>query len=276
MRFRSVTERSRPVIWGAICLLVGCIILLLYGVIPTAILVPAGTSTPVCSEEGIVRRERIDSQTLEWPLQFEYYLPPCYEQQIEVTYPVVYLIPGNGSGFLTWNRQGNASEIADEMIRQGEIEPFILVTTGNYSSDTGGAIFLNDLIPYIDDHLRTREGRRYRVVGGASLGGVVAYRMTFQHPEIFGSVGVFGSGVIEGEEEVFAAWLEEISAEEMPRVLIDYGEDDFFMKRNAQLMMEILEERGVLYTLNVEPGDHSYSYWSGNLEMYLRWYAEDW
>jgi enterochelin esterase-like enzyme len=194
----------------------------------------------------------------------------------DATYPVVYLIPGNGSGFLTWNRQANAAQIANEMIRRGEIEPFILVTTGNYSGDTDGTIFLNDLIPYIDDHLRTRDARRYRAVGGASLGGVVAYRMAFQHPEMFGSIGVFGSGVVNGEEEIVAARLEEIDIEKIPRVLIDVGEDDFFMMMNAQLMMDVLEARGASYTLNVEPGDHSYNYWSSNLDMYFRWFAEDW
>jgi enterochelin esterase-like enzyme len=162
------------------------------------------------------------------------------------------------------------------MIRRGAIEPFILVTTGNYSSDMDGTIFLDDLIPYIDEHLRTREGRQYRVVGGASLGGVVAYRMAFQHPEIFGSIGLFGSGVEFGEEEIVSAWLEEISEEEMPRVLIDYGEEDFSMGMNAQLTADMLDARGVSNTLNVEPGDDSYRYWSSNLEMYLQWYAEDW
>jgi len=30
------------------------------------------------------------------------------------------------------------------------------------------------------------------------------------------------------------------------------------------------------YTLNVGSGGHDPDYWSGHLEMYLRWYAADW
>jgi hypothetical protein len=40
-------------------------------------------------------------------------------------------------------------------------------------------------------------------------------------------------------------------------------------------MADVLDQRGVPYTLNVGPAGHEISYWSGNLEMYLRWYAAD-
>jgi S-formylglutathione hydrolase FrmB len=100
--------------------------------------------------------------------------------------------------------------------------------------------------------------------------------MAFQHPDLFSSVGVFGSGVLSGDEENVNAWIAAMSPEQQPRVLIDYGDRDIHMAVNAKRTAEILDEWGIPYTLNAGQGDHSYVYWCSNLEMYLRWYAEDW
>lgn len=244
--------------------------------LPEASLTPAGQTalTSGCAQDGGVRQERIESPTLGWEMQFEVYLPPCYEQQGEATYPVLYLIPGMGGSAASWNAVG-AARTANQLIRAGEIPPLILVTPGNYSSDSHGLALVNDLVPYVDGHLRTQAGRRYRAVGGYSLGGVIASRMAFQFPDLFGSVGVFGAGVDRSAEGSFDAWIAATPPEKRPRVLIDCGDNDPEVVR-AKYMAEILRKWEISYTLNVEPGEHSLAYWGSHLEMYLRWYAEIW
>ena len=32
----------------------------------------------------------------------------------------------------------------------------------------------------------------------------------------------------------------------------------------------------IIERARVSAGGHDFGYWGGNLEMYLRWYAEDW
>jgi enterochelin esterase-like enzyme len=236
---------------------------------------PTSTPTPTCAEDGHVERGSVKSPTLGWAIDFEYYLPPCYEEHTWASYPVIYLIPGRSGPASAWNA-GGASEVANRMIRSGEIPPVIWVSPPNYTSDTQGQALLDDLIPYIDENLRTLTDRQHRAVGGASLGGAMAYRMAFQHPDLFSSAGIFGSGVVQGDEEAFSNWIAAILPEQMPRVLIDCGDEDVFMLDRAKLTAEMLEEREVSYLLNIGSGGHDFGYWGGNLEMYLRWYAEDW
>ena len=119
---------------------------------------------------------------------------------------------------------------------------------------------IDDLVPWVDETFRTLAERRYRAVGGASMGGVIAYRMAFQHPELFGSVGIFGSGVVGGDEGNVDDWSAATPAELRPRVLLDCGEGDTAMLTNAERAAGILDEWGIPYTFNSEPGGHNAAY----------------
>jgi enterochelin esterase-like enzyme len=113
-------------------------------------------------------------------------------------------------------------------------------------------------------------------VGGASLGGVIAYRLAFQHPDLFGSLGIFSSGVVSGDEGNVDAWIAAMPSKLWPRILIDYGDADRPMEVNALRTADILDKWGIPYTLTVGKGEHNFAYWSANLASYLRWYAEGW
>jgi len=236
---------------------------------------PTATPTVACAEDGRIERTRVESSKLGWPISVEVYLPPCYDQQAEAAYPVLYLIPVLNSAASTWNLAG-AAEVANRMIRAGEIPAFILVTPGNYPSDSHGEALMDDLFPYIEETYRTLNDRTHRAVGGASMGGAIAYRMALRRPERFNSVGIFGSGVVSGDEGNVEEWIAAIPPEQWPRILLDCGDEDTLMLDHVDRTMAILDEWEIPYRLNVEPGGHSYTYWGSNLEMYYAWYAEVW
>ena len=231
-------------------------------------------ATPTGTQNARTQQARIDSPTLGRSLTFEYYLPPHYQRQAGVSYPVVYLIPGGGGTPSTWTSDMHGAEIADQLIRSGEVPPFILVTMANLSDDQHGMALVNDLVPYVDAHFRTQADRRHRAVGGCSLGGLIAYRMAFQHPDLFGSVGLFG-GVIRPEEEALNAWIAATPPDQWPRVLMDYGDQDSLVKK-TRIVTDILDEWGIPYSMNVGSAGHDLMYWSSHLDMYLRWYAMEW
>ena len=79
--------------------------------------------------------------------------------------------------------------------------------------------------------------RRYRAVAGGSLGGIAAYRLAFQHPDAFSSVGIFSMGAVSDEEKQIKTWLSAVN--------------------------------------NVDSGGPNYTYWSTNFEMYLKWVSQD-
>jgi enterochelin esterase family protein len=232
------------------------------------------TPTPACNEDGVVKTGKIDSPVNGLPLRFQVYLPPCYEAQTWAAYPVFYLIHGRGGGEASWNGAG-AAERVNQRIRSGNIPPIILVTPANDSGDRYGVALTKDLVPYIDRNFRTLPDREHRVVGGGSRGATVAARMAFQFPDIFGSIGAFGGGMVNGDEPNFDDWISDTPPERRPRVLIDIGDQDTIMPDGKRLAA-FLDKRDVPYTFNIEPGDHSYGYWMSNMDMYLNWYVQDW
>lgn len=125
------------------------------------------------------------------------YLPYGYDE--EKQYNVLYLMHGIGGDENEWGMTGNSSKvkhIMDNLIYNGDIEPYIVVTPNgrsgadfaNKSSDYNafyvfGQELRNDLIPYIESNYATygqpgeadydmKAGREHRAMAGLSMGGM--------------------------------------------------------------------------------------------------------
>ena len=55
------------------------------------------------------------------------YTPPCYDQDQETRYPVLYLQHGGGESEHGWPQQGKTANIMDNLIAEGKAVPFIIV-----------------------------------------------------------------------------------------------------------------------------------------------------
>jgi enterochelin esterase-like enzyme len=234
---------------------------------------PGGTFVE-CGEEGTVQTGSVETST--GPvIPFQIYLPPCYERQTGAAYPVLYLFHGGGGDESSWNQAG-AAEVANRAIRTGEVPPFILVTPDiQHHQSRQDVALVDDLVPYIDAHFRTLADRRHRAVGGASGGASLAAWLAFRFPDLFGSTGIFGGGVFTGDTKAFDALISSTPAEGWPRVLIDVGDEDD-TRAVAVRTAKILDQHDIPCTLTIGSGEHSYAYWVGRLQRYLRWYAEGW
>jgi enterochelin esterase-like enzyme len=230
---------------------------------------------PGCDAPGEIMGSKIENVSRGYSYQYVIYLPPCYAAAADPGYPVIYLVPGLGSGANAWFSVG-VNDTADQLILSGEVPPFIIVGTEATGNDPSGTDIIKDLIPHIETNYNALEGRSYQAIAGASLGGSAAYRLTFQHPDEFASAGMFGSGMIIGEDEQVATWLASTPKANRPRVFFNSGEQDPLMVERAQAMIEILEDANVHYEFVIGEGDHSYVYWASNMEQYFRWVAEAW
>ena len=132
------------------------------------------------------------------------YLPPGYEHSTE-RYPVIYFLSGfTGSGRMLLNFDHFAESLdarLDRLIGTGEVPPMICVLPDCFTR-LGGSQYVNssatgryedyvvdELVPFVDQKLRTKSGRDHRGVTGKSSGGYGAMRLAMRHPDVFGALG---------------------------------------------------------------------------------------
>ena len=139
------------------------------------------------------------------------YTPPQYEKG-KKKYPVLYLQHGWGEDETAWSRQGHANLIMDNLIAEGKCEPFIIVMTYGMTNEIrfGGLqqftaqdfekVLVDELVPYIDSHFRTKADKRNRAMAGLSMGGFETRLITLRRPEVFGHYGLLSGGTYQPQD----------------------------------------------------------------------------
>ncbi len=132
------------------------------------------------------------------------YLPPGYDASQE-RYPVIYWLSGfTGTGRMMFNFDPWVESLdrrLDRLIAAGSMPPCLCVlpdcltrlggsqyldssATGRYES-----YIIQEIVPFVDERLRTKAGREHRGVTGKSSGGYGAMRLAMRHPDVFGAFG---------------------------------------------------------------------------------------
>jgi enterochelin esterase-like enzyme len=227
-----------------------------------------------CEKPGTIQSDRVPDPTQGFDISFQAYLPPCYEELENIHFPVIYLITMPLE--LQLDTKDNAPmSLAERLIHTGKMPPVLIVVPEDTAAQGYHAALAIDLIPYVDENYNTLRNRHYRGVGGVSHGAGIAARIAFQFPELFGSLGVFSGGIAEIEKPAFNEWIVSTSPENLPRVLVSIGEQDGIMPY-TQNLLHVLDQQNVPYELKIEPGGHSWDFWSTHMEAYLLWFAEAW
>lgn len=117
-----------------------------------------------------------------------------------------------------------------------------IVTTGNTAGEVTGVaafqtVLLDELIPYIDAHFRTKSNRDNRAMAGLSMGGFETHTITLAKPEVFGYWGLLSGGnytpaELEGKMKpkfIFISYgsKETRGAEGLPKVEADLKAADY-------------------------------------------------
>ncbi len=241
--------------------------------IPTRTHTPPAPNARFCREErGSVEEIPFDSTALP---HFQIYLPPCYNFDSATRYPVLYLLHGAGFTDAQWIRLG-VHKAADALISSEEIPALIIVMPyDKYSlnlidEDDFGNVLIDDLLPYIDKHYRTRRDKR--AIGGLSRGGGWAIRYGLTRPELFVAVGGHSPAIFYQDQARLMAWLSKIPADELPAFYLDAGDRD--QEREVGLKFaEILSQAGIPHEWRLYIGLHDEVYWQAHTKEYLFWYG---
>ena len=229
------------------------------------------TPPPACVDrQGRLAVFSLDSATLGRRLAFSLYTPPCYAANPSRLYPALYLLHGANADHTQWPDLNIASN-ADSLIAQHSTAPFVVVMPdGDYRPGEDYAAFvLRDLIPRIEQMEHIAPDRKYRAVGGLSLGGAWALELALTHPDQFSAVG--------GHSPVSDRALKRLSpaAQGAVRIYLDVGRDDPLAPGVEAFAAQLaLEGFSPLYHLY--PGGHDRLYWRAHTAEYLAFYSAAW
>jgi acetyl esterase/lipase/enterochelin esterase-like enzyme len=190
------------------------------------------------------------------------YLPPQYDGKRR--FPVLYLQHGWGEDETAWIRQGHANLIMDNLIAEGKCEPFIIVMTYGLTNECRWGhmhefdwtiiqrVIVDDLVPYIDSHFRTKARKRYRAMAGLSMGGMETKMTTLARPETFGYYGLLSGGLYAPEDIK--------SADQVRHIFLSCGSKE--NPRQVQEAVEALNAAGIPATCYISDGTaHEFLTW---------------
>ena len=143
------------------------------------------------------------------------YLPPGYDENPDVCYPVIYLLHGTTITNSVWTDgffQGfNIKTAMDTLVAEGKIEEMILVMP-DAKNKYGGCFYANsdttgnwedfitqDLVKYIGSTYRTLPQTESRGIAGHSMGGAGALKLAMKNPNVYSAVYGLSSGPMKFE-----------------------------------------------------------------------------
>ncbi len=262
----------------------------------------ASTDSPIrsatVSESPRVQKVTFHSEALGKDMKFNVYLPPNYDSSKR--YPALYLFHGYGGDENVWMPGLGVDAAADELLREGKIDPLIIVSPqidnsyGFNSASEGnyGDYIDQDLIRYVDGHFSTVNAKEGRYIGGLSMGGWVALYHAFAHPELFSKAGGHSPAVWMddwADTGGLKNWIyptEEVRKTRDPYLLadtadlsgmsvyLDCGDDDSYkFYQGSEALDAKLRSKGVRSEYHPGPGGHDGEYWSSHAKDYLLFYA---
>jgi len=247
----------------------------------TATITPTATSLACWTQGGRIEQASLKTDQIRLPLDYRVYLPPCYDQQPERRYPVLFLIHGQSYTDDQWDRLG-VDETANRLVAAGEIAPFLIVMPrdrygGQPSENNFARVVVEELLPLIDQDYRTLPNREDRAIGGLSRGGGWSIHIAITEWELFGALGAHSPAIFYQDAQFMRVYLDQIPEDSYPRIYLDIGDRDRPGLMSAVVWFEkLLNQWGIAHEWYLFSGFHSEGYWQDHLETYLRWYAREW
>lgn len=220
------------------------------------------------------------SELMNRDFEFAVYIPPCMDDRIIGGYPVVYLLHGQDMGIEIWEEMG-MDQIMRETLNTSDIPLFLTVVPQeeqfllSLSISEFGDVVVNELIPWVDEHFNTCGDRHCRSLGGLSRGALWAEKIAFEHPDLFGSVGLLSMpGTFTDDQSIYYIAEKHLPDHQL-RIRIDVGSEDNY-RHEAIKASSQLTYIGYPYEYAIQPGAHDADYWKNRLGDYFVWFSQDW
>jgi len=213
------------------------------------------------------------------------YTPPGYDSNMNIKYPVLYILHGGGEDQTGWVKQGKTNFILDNLIAKGKAKPMLVVMpdanlgAGGFSAagiESSMKLFEREMkgsiIPFVEANYQVIGDAPHRALAGLSLGGLHTLYTGVNNTEIFSYLGVFSSGWIvpmmnDIAEKQYAFMQEnkdKINSNLKAFWVSEGGKEDIAYK-NGQIMLGRFDELNIKHTYYEYPGGHTWPVWRNDL-----------
>jgi enterochelin esterase family protein len=229
---------------------------------------------------GNVTRHVYRSAVLNGEREMYVYTPPNYDRNKK--YPVLYLLGGSGELASTWNIDGRAGFIADNLIAEGKALPMIIAMPNNQVVHRGDPkhaeltfpLFEKELrqhiIPVVEKAYSTQSGPRGRAIAGLSMGGRHAQLVGFKSLDLFRSFGILSAGDPESEKSTPEFLNDPKINEKVDYLFVGLGTHENQPTNRSVLFHQILEKRRVVHDYYIGgDGGHDWGTWRAHLAYML-------
>ena len=226
------------------------------------------------------------------------YLPPGYEED-SIHYSVIYLLDGQAlfDQKILEGNEWQVDEVLDSLAQLGqekaivvgiynaddrlqEYKPFrspLLPDEKEVHGDKHAAWIVNKLKPWIDSKYRTQREAAHTVIGGASLGGLMAYYMLMEYPNVFGRAIVFSPSF--WVNDIVFTLHEANNSLFSQKIYFNAGQLETPIMEGAEKMYETLLQHGMPAAnmrFDIEPGEgHWHMTWRKGFKKVYPWIVKE-
>ena len=241
---------------------------------------------------------QVESISMQRSIKVLYVLPDVSLQSNPQACPVVYLLHGYNDGFRGWIR------IKPELPRIADEKGIIFVCPDGENSwywdspvnpSSRFETFVSkELVQYTDSHYATIANRHARAITGYSMGGHGALWNAIRHKDVFGAAGSTSGGVdirpfpqnwmMKNQLGEYASnrkrWDEHTVINLVGTLrqgdlalIIDCGEEDFFLEVNKTLHQRLLA-LNIDHDFITRSGGHTGQYWANAIDYQLLFFEK--
>jgi enterochelin esterase-like enzyme len=225
---------------------------------------------------GNVTRHVYHSTVLNGEREMYVYTPPRYDRSRK--YPVLYLLGGSGELASTWNIDGRAGFIADNLIAARQAVPMIIAMPNNQvvhrrdpkHTELTFPRFERELrqhiIPLVDKTYSTQATAPGRAIAGLSMGGRHAQLVGFKSLDLFRSFGILSAGDPDSETSTAAFLNDPAINQKVDYLFVGLGTHENQPTNRTVVFHQILEKHGVAHDYYIGgDGGHDWGTWRAHL-----------
>jgi enterochelin esterase-like enzyme len=229
---------------------------------------------------GTVTRHVYHSDVLNGEREMYVYTPPNYDRSRR--YPVLYLLGGSGELASTWNIDGRAGFIADNLIAEGKALPMLIAMPNNqvvHRSDPKHTeltfpLFEKELrteiVPLVDKTYSTQAGPHGRAIAGLSMGGRHAQLVGFKGLDLFASFGILSAGDPDSEKSTPEFLNDPAINKKVDYLFVGLGTYENQPTNRSVVFHQILEKHGIVHDYYIGgDGGHDWGTWRAHLNYML-------